>query len=214
MIPIFPGPGSAELRAGESFSFGLRFLGPLRKGEMELVFATLERMSEFDLGDEGGRFVFESAEVRRRKESPLEVGIEAREVERIELVFETPAWIEHQGKLLERMEFQPLFRSIYRRLCILCALYGQGDENEDEQFARLDTLAGKIAVVKQDLKTLQWNRRSIAREREHPLRGLFGRVVFGGAGLGAFLPILRLAEKTHIGKSTSHGLGRMRVVVK
>jgi CRISPR-associated endoribonuclease Cas6 len=211
MIPIFPGPGSAELREGESISFGLRILGPLGNGELELVFAILERMSGFDWGfGEGGRVVFEGAGHRGRRESPIEIGIEATEVEQIEVGFETPTWIEQQGELLERMAFQPLFRSIYRRLCILCALYGQTDENEDEQFARLDALAGRIAVVKQDLKTLQWNRRSLAREREHPLRGLVGRVVFAGAGLEAFLPILRLAEKAHIGKSTSHGLGRVR----
>jgi CRISPR/Cas system endoribonuclease Cas6 (RAMP superfamily) len=81
------------------------------------------------------------------------------------------------------------------------------------QFGQLDELAAKIVVVKQDVRALLWKRHSIAREREHPMQGFMGRVVFGGAGLDAFVSILRLAEKTHIGKATSHGLGRMRVEV-
>jgi hypothetical protein len=214
LIPIFPGPGSVELRRGATFDFGMRILGPLQTGELELIFATLEGLSEFELGDEGGRIALEGAALRGRRETPIEMGRGDSSVERMEVVFETPTWVEHQGKLLERMEFQPLFRSIYRRLCVLSALYGGLDANDDEQFAKLDEVAEAITVVKQDLKPLRWNRYSLAREREQPLQGFLGRVIFAGAELGSFVPILRLAEKTHIGKATSFGLGRMRVNVR
>lgn len=75
-------------------------------------------------------------------------------------------------------------------------------------------MAIRISVVEQDLKPLRWNRHSLAREREHPLQGFLGRVIFAGAELKAFVPMLRLAEKTHLGKATSLGLGRMRVIVE
>lgn len=110
------------------------------------------------------------------------------------------------------VDFRSFFRAIYRRLTVLCALYGELDGSDDE-FARFDALAGGISAVKQDVAPMHWTRRSWAREREHPMHGLLGQVVFEGKELGAFMPVLRLAEKTHIGKATSHGLGRIRVEV-
>lgn len=214
LLPIFPVPGRAVLRDGESIFIGLRILGPLKNGELERIFAALEQMADFDFGHEGGRLTFVDAQLEGRRETPIEMGAEVSGVDQIEVVFETPTWIEHRGELLLNMSFQVLFRAIYRRLCILCALYGHTDENESVQFGRLDESSKVIATLATDLNVLEWNRRSIARDSEHPLRGLLGRVVFAGTGLGAFLPFMRLAEKTHIGKSTSHGLGRIRVVVE
>lgn len=213
MIPILPAPGSVELHQGAIFEFGLRILGPLQTGELELLFAMLEGLSEFDLANDDGRIAFEGAALRGRRETPIEMGREDSRVEQVEVVFETPVWIEHRGKLLERMEFPLLFRSMYRRLCILSALYGVLEESDEEQFARYDEMATRISVVEHDLKPLRWSRYSGARAREHPLQGCVGRVVFAGAELGSFMPMLRLAEKTHLGKATSFGLGRMRVIV-
>ncbi len=213
MIPLFPAPRKVDLGEGAEISLGLRVLGPLRAGEMETIFATLEGMSHFDFGDEGGRLAFEGVMLRGRKETPLVVEAQWSGIEGVEVIFETPVWLEHQGRLLERVNFQAFFRAIYRRLTVLCALYGQADDNDDAQFGQLDDMAGRIVVVNQDMRALQWRRHSIAREREHPMLGLLGRVVFAGEGWERLLPILRLAEKTHIGKATSHGLGRMRVEV-
>lgn len=213
MIPIFPAPGSVELHEGAIFEFGLRILGPLQTGELEKLFAMFEGLSEFDLGDEGGRIVLEGAALRGTRETPIEMGRGDSSVERMEVVFETPTWIEHRGKLLEEMAFQVFFRSLYRRLCIMSALYGRLDEGDEEQFARYDEMATRISMEEQDLKSLRWSRYSVARSREQPLQGFLGRVIFAGAELGSFMPMLRLAEKTHIGKATSFGLGRMRIVV-
>lgn len=214
MIPLFPAPGHKDLRAGDVFSLGLRVLGPLRDGELDTIFATLEGMSQFDFGDEGGRVAFAGASLRGRRESPIEVGDVPLHVERVIVEFETPVWMEHGNRLVERVEFRKFFRDMYRRLTVLSALYGELEARDNEEFSRLDALAAGIAVMEQNVRTLQWKRHSLAREREHRLQGIVGRVEFAGAGLEAFVPILRLAERTHLGKATSHGLGRMRVEVR
>ncbi len=213
LIPIFPPAGQKELRAGETFSFAIRLLGPLRDGELETLFVALERVRDFDLGQDGGKLAFVQATMQGRREAPIDVGGES-EVERIEVVFETPAWLEQAGRLMERMTFQSFFRTIYRRLTVLCALYGEGAEIADADFPRLDAWAQKVEVLRHEVTVLEeWNRRSLAREREHRMQGVLGRVVFVGNELGAFVPMLRLAEKTHVGKATSFGLGRIRLTV-
>ncbi len=214
MIPLFPAPGEKELSVGDTFSLGLRVLGPLREGELDLIFAMLEGIEPFELGNEGGRLTFVGATLRGRRNSLITTGHAPLNVERIAIEFETPVWMEHRDRLVERVEFWKFFRDVYRRLTVLCALYGKWEAWDENEFTRLDKMAAGIMVVDQDVRTMLWKRHSIAREREHRLRGIVGRVEFEGPGLEAFVPILRLAEQTHIGKTTSHGLGRMRVEVR
>ena len=211
MIPLFPAPGRVDLQEGAEVSLGVRVLGHLPEGELEKLFATMDSLSDFDLGDEGGRVTFAGATLQGRRELPIVTETAAAGAQCIEVDLETPTWLEHNGRLMEQMEFRSFFRAIYRRLTVLCTLYGVTNEADDAQFERLDEMAASIAVTKQNLKAMQWQRRSLAREREHPMQGLLGRVIFASKDLGAFLTILRLAEKTHIGKATSHGLGRMRI---
>jgi hypothetical protein len=212
LIPVFTKPGQVEMAKGQKFSFTLRVLGPLKQGELETLLMTLTEMSAFDLGNESGHLAFDGALIQGRPEKPIVVDADAGHVERIEVVFETPAWLEHNGRIMETIAFHPFFRSVYRRLTILCALYGTGADAADNDFARLDALAGGIEWVKQDITLLEpWKRLSQERNVEHEMRGVLGRVIFAGKELGAFMPILRMAEKTHIGKATSFGLGRIRV---
>lgn len=216
MIPLFPAPGSVFLRHGEMFSFGLRLLGPLRAGELDKVLAALEAVSDYAFGDEGGRVVLDRAVFQGSRESLIETENETDKAwsGRVGVVFETPVWLEMGDRLVERLEFRALFRAICRRLSILTALYGRTDDQDDREFARLDALADGISVVESSLQPMVWQRKSLARGREHRMQGLLGRVVFEGSHNEAFVPVLRLAEKTHIGKATSHGLGRMRVELR
>ncbi len=213
LIPIFPEPGQVHFEKGQKFSIPLRILGLFRPGEFEILLAALEGVSGFELGPEGGIVAFQGATMQGRREAPIAVDGDFSGIKRVQVVFETPAWLEFRGRLMETITFQNFFRSIYRRLTVLCALYGVPDDGDGSEFSRLDGLAESIAVVEQDVKALIWQRRSLARERDNPMQGIIGRVVFEGRELGAFLPVLRLAEKTHIGKATSHGLGRIRIEV-
>lgn len=213
LIPNFPPPGQVDLDKGETFGMKIRVLGPMPPGEFEVLLRALERVSDFEFGQESGRVGFEGVMLRGCREAEIAGAAETHLSDSVQVVFETPAWLEQGGRLMERIEFQRFFRAIYRRLTVLCALYGELGACEGAEFLRLDGLAGGIAVVEQDVKVLRWQRRSLAREREHPLQGLMGRFVVAGAELGAFRHVLSLAEKTHIGKATSHGLGRIRLEV-
>ncbi|MBK9265628.1 MAG: CRISPR system precrRNA processing endoribonuclease RAMP protein Cas6 [Polyangiaceae bacterium] len=210
---MFPAPGRIDAQHGAVFSITLRLLGPLERGDLAVVLEALEGLTAFEFTADRGRIAFDHATLVGQRETPIATNITAAPMERIAVELETPAWLEHQGRLMEQIHFQPFFRAIYRRLTVLCALYGEWSDIDDAAFEPLDALAAQIVVAEQHVKKLEFQRRSEARGREHPMRGLIGRVVFEGRGLEAFLPALRLAEKTHIGKATSFGMGRMRVEV-
>jgi hypothetical protein len=215
LIPLFPTPGQIDLEKGRNFSIAVRLLGPLHLGEMEMVLAALEGVSAFELGQDNGGVAFDGATILGRREMPIAMDGDSRGAERVEIVFETPTWLEHDGKLMKTLVFQSFFRAVYRRLTVLCALYGTLDERDDVDFARLDEVAKRIELAEQNIKVLEpWQRRSVARGREHSMQGVLGSVIFVGNELAEFMPTLRLAAKTHIGKSTSFGQGRIRIAVK
>ena len=121
-------------------------------------------------------------------------------------------WIEHRGKLLALadVDFPGLFRHTYRRLTTLVSLYGTLEPDDEREFAELSARAGEVRTVERQLRALRWERWSVDRDVRHPMRGLVGEVVCEGP-LGPLLPVLRAAELVHVGKGTSHGLGRVRV---
>ena len=128
----------------------------------------------------------------------------------MKVTFDTTTWIEHDGKLVKDLTFSGLFRAISRRLTTVCALYGELGADQEEAFARLDALADEVKTVDANLRPLRWERLSEERGVRHLMCGLMGWAVFEGE-VGELLPMLAMAEVAHVGKSTSFGLGRVRV---
>ncbi len=128
----------------------------------------------------------------------------------LRIEFETPVWLEHQGKLDETLDFPAFFVHIYRRLTMLCALYGGFNAEDDARFVPLRAQAEHVQTLHRGLKPMHWERLSVESGKRHPMHGIIGELSFRGPLL-PFLPILRMAEATHIGKSTSFGLGRFRI---
>jgi len=210
LIPIFPRPGHVDLHENDTLAISIRLLGRLHPGDLDLLSDSLEQMCAFDLGHERGRIALIHAALVGQAETPV-LPAAPTQTNHIDIEFETPTWIEHNGQLMTRIAFGLLFRSIYRRLTVLCALYGETDSDDESTFEELDDLANAIVVVSQDVKPVDHWRRSEARQREHPMRGFIGRMRCSGPRLERFIPTLRLAEKTHIGKATSFGFGRIDV---
>ncbi|WP_437952607.1 CRISPR system precrRNA processing endoribonuclease RAMP protein Cas6 [Sorangium sp. So ce296] len=212
LLPLFPPPGARHLAPHDSlpFKIRLRLLGPTHPGDTDVLFTALEAFDVIPLGREG---------VCLRLESAAQIGPRAHRigldpppsstVHRVRITFDTPAWLERGDSLAVDLDFRFLFRSIYRRLTVLAALYGTPEPDDDARFQRLDALAAQVRTGATSLRRAGWKRRS-TRRGTHEMQGLLGEISFDGP-LTAFVPILRLAEAIHIGKATSFGLGRITV---
>lgn len=112
-------------------------------------------------------------------------------------------------------DFRTLFRHFDRRIAILRDLYGDPEtdpgsySDPSARFHDLDARCDEISI-RPSLRAVRWERHSLERDERHPMKGLLGTVALSG-DLAPFVPTLRLAELVHVGKMTSHGLGRLRV---
>lgn len=213
LLPLLPSPQSAALDAGASLHLGYRVLGEIDDETEGKILSALEAIADLPIGTDAGRVTL--AGVARQGRRNREITTTAPEVTepgtlRARITFETPAWIEHDKRLVERLTFPVLFRALYRRLTVLSALYGRLDDDQEAQFARLDARASQVRCVESSLHPLRWERLSEERGERHGMRGLLGSATFEG-DLGELLPVLTMGEAAHVGKSTGFGLGRMRV---
>lgn len=210
LLPLIPRPGSVQLGTGDTFDLGLRVLGRLDAQDEARLQGALKGITDFGLGRQEGRLHLDDVAVVGERAHVAELAQVSTSHQRAVVSFETPVWVETKGKLPEPLELPVLVRAIYRRLCTICALYGQLDEADDARVSTLDELAREARVTRRSLQKVRWERHSLERNRRHPMKGLWGTLEIEGE-LGELAGVLQLAEVVHVGKATSHGLGRIRV---
>ena len=209
LIPLIPATGGQLLCAGAEMAFGLRCLGRLSAADSDLLLRALERLDERSLSGEQGRVRFLSAGFVGGRDQALDVGESPQATGRLSLAFETPAWLERKGQLALDLDFPQLLRAAWRRLSTVADLYGEPGPADEETFRRLDALAAQVATLSRDLRALRWERQSDETGARHKMEGLIGSVEFAGP-VGAFRSVLAAAQRVHLGKATSFGLGRLR----
>lgn len=209
VAPLIPPAGGQRLEAGAEFAFGLRCFGELGAADVDILLRALEQFAECPLADEGGRVRLVSAGFVGARQRVLVVDETEGTEERLAVRFETPAWLVHEGRLALDLSFTQLFRAAWRRLAVLAALYGEEGGSDEETFRRLDALSREVTTVRRELRPLRWERSSDLKGQRHRMEGLVGTIEFAGP-LGAFRSVMAAAEKVHLGKATSFGLGRVR----
>ena len=73
--------------------------------------------------------------------------------------------------------------------------------------------AEEIRVTSAALTWLELDRYSTRQRMRLGQGGLMGTITFKGDSVGTFVPLLRLGEYLHLGKSTTFGLGAYRLAV-
>lgn len=189
----------------------VRILGPRPNNDLATLKEALNNIASFPFAKEQGRVELVKTTILGTPETPIPLDLPPANVYHLEIHFLTPAQIEIDKKLLLNLEFPPFFRNVYRRITELIALYGEGSDEINADFRRLDALAQNIVVTHRQLQAVQFERESFARDRRHPMRGLLGHATLQGPNLDAFVPLFRIAEKTHVGKATSFGMGRILI---
>ncbi len=122
-------------------------------------------------------------------------------VSRITVRFLTPTELKTAGGLAERPEFPVLFARIRERLNALRTFYGLGPLEMD-----WPADASRIRMTRCNIAWEKAERRSTRTGQTHPLGGFTGEADYEG-DLAAFLPYLRAAHFTGVGRQTVWGKG-------
>lgn len=153
---------------------------------------------------DGGKFLM--GESPRPLELELNPVPEA--VSRVTLRFVTPTELKSGQQLAERPEFAILLARIRDRISTLRALYGPGPLPID--FREMAERAAAVRMVRCNIHHAAAVRRSTRTGQTHPLGGFAGEAEYEG-DLAEFLPYLRAAAWTGVGRQTVWGKGEIEL---
>ena len=128
---------------------------------------------------------------------------------RIRVFFRTPAELKGNYSR-DELPFGVLFARIRDRIATLCSLYGEEPLSID--FAALGERANLVTTVSCDLEYHDVSRRSSRTGAVHGIGGFTGTMEYEGE-VSEFLPYLRAAWWTGVGRHTVWGNGVIEVVV-
>jgi CRISPR-associated endoribonuclease Cas6 len=123
---------------------------------------------------------------------------------RAKVTFITPTELKHQGRLVVQPEFPILIRRVRDRVATLMSLYGPGEPDLD--FRAFGHAADLVQTIRSDIDQRETGRTSSRTGQTHPIGGLVGEAEYAGP-LDAFIPFLRAAYYTGVGRHTVWGNG-------
>jgi hypothetical protein len=171
--------------------------------------AVLEKVTS--VAPQAGKLVFDGPTHRFHEPiEPLALDLtpDAAPVGRLRIEFLTPTEIKGGDQVVARPEFGTLFARARDRVSALRGLYGEGPLPID--FRAMGERAAAVRMTRCDLRHVQGERRSGRTGQVHPLGGFIGVAEYEG-DLGEFVPILKAAEWTGVGRQTVWGKGAIRV---
>jgi len=167
----------------------------------------LMQVEQLTLDDEDGRDTGMSAP----KLEPCSIALAADRspVTTARVRFVTPTELKCRDTVAARPEFPVLFARIRDRISALRAFYGPGPLEID--FRGMAERAARICMTRCDLCDEYAERRSSRTRQVHPLGGFTGEAEYHG-DLAEFLPYLRAARWTGVGRQTVWGKGELHVL--
>ncbi len=190
---------------GETFSLDVHVFD-LRQPLREIFVSAFSEWARIGLGPRRGR-----VELLGDEDAGTSISINLTagpEVSRCSLSFRTPTELKGNSSH-NSMPFGVLFARVRDRISTLRSLYGEGPLPID--FQALADRAGLVRTVDCDLQYQDVPRRSSRTGAVHGIGGVTGRVDYEG-DLTEFLPYLRAAGWTGVGRHTVWGNGVIEVV--
>ena len=123
--------------------------------------------------------------------------------------FVTPTELKFQSTPAARPEFAVLFARIRDRVSALSTFYGRAPLDID--FRAMGERAARVEMTRCELRDEHATRRSSRTGQVHPLGGFTGEAEYRG-DLAEFLPYLRAARWTGVGRQTVWGKGELHLV--
>lgn len=122
----------------------------------------------------------------------------------------TPVRIKYQREFVSRLEFHILVTNLLRRLALLNYFHGEKRKAEWDH-KRIIEKAMNVRLEKNEATWVDWERYSNRQKVRMKLGGLTGRIIYKGR-ISEFMPLLRAGEVFRVGKGTSFGLGKYRII--
>jgi len=135
---------------------------------------------------------------------------EGEKIKRLRLNFITPTRIKFGGKYTDNVEFSIIFRNLLRRISLLS--YFHCNEELDLDYKGMIKKAEEVRTLEKDVRWVDIERYSTRQGTRMKIGGFVGEASYEGE-LSPFLPFLRLGEFVHLGKGTSFGLGKYRILL-
>jgi CRISPR/Cas system endoribonuclease Cas6 (RAMP superfamily) len=132
----------------------------------------------------------------------------AERLRTLRIEFVTATELKMHGRLAERPEFGVLLARARDRMSELSALYGDGPLPLD--FSAIGERAAAVAMPSCEIQHIAAERFSTRTGQSHALNGFTGWAEYEG-NLGEFIPLLRAAQCTGVGRQTTWGKGEIRV---
>jgi hypothetical protein len=163
-------------------------------------------LAQEGLGPGRGRAVLRSVDPVRHTVS-LDADPDA--TARVAVQFVTPTELKAGDCIVERPEFGVLMARIRDRLSTLRALYGEGPL--ELEFAEFGRRASAVRMTACELTHVHASRVSSRTGQRHGLDGFTGRAEYEGE-LREFVPFLRAARFSGVGRQTTWGKGELEVI--
>jgi hypothetical protein len=135
----------------------------------------------------------------------------AETIQTITVRFETPTELKQAGGVADRPEFGVLFARARDRVSTIAREYGGLDPDLD--YRGMGERAAAVKIQRSMLHQVAVERRSSRTGQRHPIGGFVGEVEYEGE-LAEFVPILKAAEWTGVGRQTVWGKGAIRVLLQ
>ncbi len=216
-------------KSGESIIFNVILIGRATEYLPYFIY-TFSECGKIGIGRERGKFilkrimvdeeeVYNSETKRIKKLNDKHIEIKENNYNKdyectknLKLKILTPVRIKHERKYINDLSFYVLIKSLLFRLSFLHYYHCNG---EDTKFDHREVLAKaqEIKIKSQNLRWWDWERYSSRQKTRMRLGGIMGEVEYYGE-LGSFLPILKAGEIIHVGKNTSFGLGKYKIIIE
>lgn len=166
-----------------------------------------------------GRFPYEVTEVHQNGQDqindpalPLSHGPPERAETQIEWELVTPLRLMSAGKLMtpDRFDVAALAMGLLRRIGLLHSFYAPAKELPE--FATLKSSAARLRVTLADLRWFGLLRHSSRQKSTQSMSGMLGRIGIDCSDAPEWRRYLAWAPIVHLGKNTTMGLGRIRVI--
>jgi hypothetical protein len=216
-----------KFEAGTPFDFNLLLFGEINNSLPYFIYA-FEQMGTIGIGkkikDIRGRFslnkVKSNADTIYSKSDkklhvthePIDLSVEALSTKPdetfcLKLTLETPLRLKFENRLKADLPFHVLVRAMLRRASSLLNCYGAGEPPLD--YPGLVQRAASVQTIDSSLKWFDWQRYSFRQEKSMLMGGITGSVIYKGH-ISEYLPLIEFCEKTHLGKQTAFGLGKIK----
>lgn len=182
----------------DDFHFDVHVFGP--GDTADIVTVALEHLFERGAGVGRGR-----AKLTGTTDEIIQLTLAASEpAHHVKVRFATPTELKHQGRLVSDPEFSVLIRRVRDRVATLMSLYGSGEPPLDYQL--FTKTAAEVRTVRTDVEVRDVARTSGRTGQTHSIGGMIGEAEYHGP-LDAFMPFLRAAYYTGVGRHTVWGNG-------